>query len=246
MTVIDVRGATVRYDKRDVLHGVGLTVAEGEAVALLGANGSGKSTLVKALLGLVPLSSGQALLFGRPTRSFRNRSWIGYVPQRLGIGGGVPATVSEVVSAGRLARRRIPFPATAEDRRIVADSLASVGLADRAAEPVAALSGGQQQRVLIARALATRPKLLVMDEPTSGVDAANQELFAKLLAERLAEGCAVLIVMHELGPLADIIDRAVVLSDGHVTHDGPLPTPRGADGDHPHGVLPDDNPWSGA
>lgn len=244
MRAVAVRGAVARYDRRDVLHGVDLTVDSGEAVALLGANGSGKSTLVRAALGLVPLAAGEATLFGEDVRRFRRWRSIGYVPQRLGAGGGVPATVTEVVSAGRLAHRWIPLPARASDRRLVAQALESVGLADRAREPVATLSGGQQQRVLIARALVAEPDLLVMDEPTAGVDAANQELFADILSDRVARGCAVLLVAHELGPLTAVIDRAVVLSHGRVVHDGLVPSLSDLAGEHAHGVHATEHPWS--
>ncbi|WP_147136947.1 metal ABC transporter ATP-binding protein [Stackebrandtia albiflava] len=247
--MVDVKSAVVGYDDRPVLRGVDLSVEPGEAVALLGANGSGKSTLVRAALGLVPLSAGTAALFGVPVARFRQWRRIGYVPQRLGAGGGVPATVAEVVAAGRLAHRRIPWPAGAKDRRIVAEALEAVGLADRAGDAVGTLSGGQQQRVLIARALATRPDLLVMDEPTAGVDAANQELFATLLADRLAHGCGVLLVAHELGPVASLIHRCVVLSHGEVARDvtaAEARATRDPAGDHPHDPAHHHDMWSAA
>jgi len=242
--IIEVESAHVGYEDRTVLRGVNLTLPAGEAVALLGANGSGKSTLVKAALGLVPLTSGQAKLFGTPVNRFRRWDRIGYVPQRLGAGGGVPATVTEVVSAGRLAKRRIPLPARAVDRRVVAEALEAVGLADRGKDAVATLSGGQQQRVLIARALAAEPDLLVMDEPTAGVDAANQDLFATLLGERVRAGCAVLLVAHELGPVGGIIDRCVVLSDGRVVSDGPPRQVLDSAGHHPHDPHAHQGMWS--
>ena len=242
--IVEVRAARVGYDAREVLRGVDLSVDSGEAVALLGANGSGKSTLVKAALGLIPLTGGDARLFGTPVKRFRRWDRIGYVPQRLGAGGGVPATVTEVVSAGRLAQRRIPFPARAVDRKAVADAVEAVGLADRSKDAVSTLSGGQQQRVLIARALAAEPDLLVMDEPTAGVDAANQELFAELLADRLRNGCGILLVAHELGPVADLVGRCVVLSDGRVVREAPTADIRDPAGDHPHEPHAHRDMWS--
>ena len=147
--------AVVAYDGRPVLDGVSLRVDPAEVVAILGANGSGKSTLVKSGAGPGSRSpDGAVRLFGTPLGRFRSWHRLGYVPQRLGAGSGVPATVGEVVAAGRLARRGcLRFPSGA-DRRAVEEALTAVGLADRASEPVSALSGGQQQRVLIARALA--------------------------------------------------------------------------------------------
>ncbi|MDM4720268.1 ATP-binding cassette domain-containing protein [Micromonospora sp. WMMA1363] len=235
-SVLTVTRGVVGYDARPVLRDVSLTVTAGEVVAVLGANGTGKSTLIRAVLGLVPLSSGSVTLFDRPLRRFRQWHRIGYVPQRLGAGGGVPATVREVVSAGRLARRGVLRPPGRADRAAVDAALASVGLADRAGDPVATLSGGQQQRALIARALAGEPELLVLDEPTAGVDAASQEAFAGALKDFVAHGGTVLLVAHELGPLRPLISRAVVVHAGGIAHDGPVPEPAGhhADPDHDH------------
>jgi len=235
-TIVSVTGAAIGYDNRLVLRDVDLRMTRGEVIAVLGANGSGKSTLIRAVLGLVPLRAGRIELFGVPLRRFRQWQRIGYVPQRLGAGGGVPATVTEVVSTGRLARRGILRPPGAADRAAVADAVAAVGLTDRAHEPVANLSGGQQQRVLIARALAGAPDLLVLDEPTAGVDAVSQEAFAAALGTFVDAGGSVLLVAHELGPLRPLISRAVVVHDGHIAHDGAVPEPAGhhAEPDHDH------------
>ncbi|MFG2110723.1 metal ABC transporter ATP-binding protein [Micromonospora chersina] len=234
--VIQVAHAAVGYDGRAVLRDVSLTVTAGEVVAVLGANGSGKSTLIRAVLGLVPLGAGSVTLFGTPQRRFRQWHRIGYVPQRLGAGSGVPATVGEVVASGRLARRGVLRPPGRADREAVTAALRAVGLADRAGDPVATLSGGQQQRILIARALAGRPELLVLDEPTAGVDAASQEAFATALRDFRDGGGTVLLVAHELGPLRPLISRAVVVHQGGVCHDGAVPEPAGhhAEPGHDH------------
>lgn len=248
--VITVTRAAIGYEGRAVLQDVSLTVTAGEVVAVLGANGSGKSTLTRAVLGLVPLSSGSVALFDQSARRFRQWHRIGYVPQRLGAGGGVPATVREVVAAGRLARRGILRPPGRADRRAVETALAAVDLADRTGDPVSTLSGGQQQRVLIARALAGEPELLILDEPTAGVDAASQEAFAGALQDFVADGGTVLLVAHELGPLRPLISRAVVVHAGGIAHDGPVPEPAGhhADPDHdhvhPHGPNEPAGLWS--
>ena len=233
--VLSVRRGVVAYNERPVLRGVDLTVHSGEVVAILGANGSGKSTLVKAALGLVPLAAGSVELFGTPLKRFRNWSRLGYVPQRLGAGGGVPATVGEVVASGRLARRGWR-PSSKADRAAVQAAIDAVGLAERVKDPVGTLSGGQQQRTLIARALAGQPELLVLDEPTAGVDAASQAAFADALGDFVRGGGSVALVAHELGPLAPLVSRAVVVHDGVIAHDGPIPEPAGhhADPDHDH------------
>lgn len=239
--VLRVREAVVGYDARPVLHGVSLAVAAGEVVAILGANGSGKSTLVRAILGLAPLRAGTVQLFGTEQRRFRQWHRVGYVPQRMGAGSGVPATVAEVVAAGRLARRGLFRRSGRADREAVAAALSAVGLADRAGEPVATLSGGQQQRTLIARALTGQPDLLVLDEPTAGVDAGSQQAFADALRGFVDGGGTVLLVAHELGPLRPLISRAVVVHHGRVVRDGAVPEPAGHHADpehdhvHPHG-----------
>ncbi|MBP2402791.1 Hemin import ATP-binding protein HmuV [Streptomyces netropsis] len=237
--VIALRGATASLGSRPVLRGVDLTVRRGEVVALLGANGSGKSTAVRAIVGQVPLTGGELELFGTPKRRFRDWARVGYVPQRTTAASGVPATVREVVAAGRLARTRLGLTRKA-DREAVVRSLELVGMADRIKDSVNALSGGQHQRVLIARALAGEPELLIMDEPMAGVDLASQEVLASALREQVSRGATVLLVLHELGALEPLIDRAVVLRDGCVVHDGPPPEAVGQhalpghDHVHPH------------
>ncbi|MER7824619.1 MULTISPECIES: metal ABC transporter ATP-binding protein [unclassified Streptomyces] len=237
--VISLRGATASLGSRPVLRGVDLTVRPGEVVALLGANGSGKSTAVRAVVGQVPLTDGELSLFGTEFKRFRSWSRIGYVPQRTTAAGGVPATVREVVSAGRLARSRFGILRKA-DKAAVERALALLDMEQYASSSVNALSGGQHQRVLIARALAVEPELLIMDEPMAGVDLANQEVLANALRAQKALGTTLLLVLHELGPLEPLIDRAVVLRDGCVVHDGPPPEAVGQhalpghDHVHPH------------
>ena len=226
--VIDLRGATVAYDGRAALTGVDLHVAPREVVAVLGANGSGKSTLIRAVLGLIPLAEGDLALFGTPFLHFHDWTRIGYVPQRGGATTGVPATVREVVSTGRLALTGLRRPRAA-DREAVDRAIATVGLSDRAGDSVSTLSGGQQQRVLIARALTCDPELLVLDEPTAGVDAASQAGLAETLGELANGGATIVLVAHELGPMTPLITRAVTMADGRVLHDGAPP-----DSDHLH------------
>jgi zinc transport system ATP-binding protein len=252
MEVVSVEDLVVNYGDRPVLDHVSLAVDTAEMVAILGANGSGKSTLVRAALGLVPPVIGAVKLFGTPLRRFRDWRRIGYVPQRLGAGSGVPATVREVVASGRLARRGLKSRLTTstDDRRAVADALATVDLADKARSPVGTLSGGQQQRVLIARALAGEPELLVLDEPTAGVDAASQEAFAEALKRFAGQGGTVLLVAHELGPLRPLITRAVVVHHGSIIHNGAVPEPAGHHAEpghdhvHPHGPVEQAGFWS--
>jgi zinc transport system ATP-binding protein len=243
--VVKVCAVSSGYGADPILHGVDLEVSAGQVVALLGTNGSGKSTLVKTVVGLIPLRAGSVELFGTPLSQFRDWRCLGYVPQRTTAAAGVPATVTEIVAAGRLPR--IPWwrSTSKRDREAVQYAIDQVDLSGLERQPVAELSGGQQQRVLFARALATEPDLLVLDEPTAGVDLVTQQILATSLAERVGAGAAVLLVAHELGPMLPLIDRAVVLREGHVAYDGALTSDMvgalEADHVHPHGpeVSPD-------
>jgi zinc transport system ATP-binding protein len=227
MTVFDLQHGTVVLGGRRILQDVSFTVDEGEFVAVLGANGSGKTTLVRTVVGLNPLAAGSLTVFGTPVNRFREWPRLGYVPQRLAVGGGVPATVGEVVASGRTGRTSRFRRFSRDDRAAIAHALEDVGLSDRVGDPVATLSGGQQQRVLIARALAGEPEVLVLDEPTAGVDADSQDTLAGALGHLSNNGGSVVLVAHELGPLAGLIGRAVVMSHGKVVSDGPPPQPEG-------------------
>ena len=230
---VDLRGACVTLGGRPIVRDVDLVVPAGQVVAILGANGSGKSTLVRAMVGLHPLTAGSARLFGEPLSRFREWHRLGYVPQRSTLTHGIPSTVAEVVAAGRVSRRTPFLPMRRADRDAIQRGLATVGLADRSGHRVATLSGGQQQRVLIARTLAGEPDLLVLDEPNAGVDVASQEAIAAALTTLKRAGATIVVVLHELGPFADLIDRTVVLRSGRVVHDGP-PSERHGHAAHHH------------
>jgi len=231
--VLEASSLSVVLGGRPIVRDVDLVVRRGEIVAITGANGSGKSTLVRALLGLNPTAHGTLSLFGTPAARFRAWHRIGYVPQRSTIAQGVPATVGEVVGSGRIAHRRPFVPMRGADRTAVTNAIAAVGLADRTHHTIATLSGGQQQRVLVARALAVEPDLLVLDEPNAGVDLASQQEIADTLREMAVSGLTIIVVLHELGPLAPLIDRVVNLRDGRVVYDGP-PHPEQLHDDHFH------------
>ena len=234
--LIAASGLRVSLGGSEILRGIDLTVPEGDVVALLGANGSGKSTLVRALVGIVPASSGTVELFGTPLGSRVPWRRLGYVPQRVAAPSGMPSTAAEVVASGLLGGGRLRLPRAWRSR--VGEALDLVGLADRADDSTAELSGGQQQRVLIARALVRQPDLLVLDEPVAGVDKPSQESFAATTTRLVESGLTVLVVLHELGALAPLVRRAVVLRHGLVVHDGAPPRPAathaGAQHQHQH------------
>jgi zinc transport system ATP-binding protein len=209
-----------------VLTGVDLEVAEGEFVAIAGPNGGGKTTLVRLALGLLRPTSGSVRLFGEPAHRFSRRATLGYLAQRSQLGTEAPVTVREVVSAGRLAAGGLVGPLRRRDRALVEDAISEVGLAGLADTPLARLSGGQQQRAFIAKALAGEPGLLVLDEPTAGVDVESQEALAGLLA-RLHRDHRVttLYVSHEFGAVEGIVERLVLVRGGIVFDGRPRELP---------------------
>jgi zinc transport system ATP-binding protein len=232
--VVQVTDGAVELGGRPVLRGIDVDVPAGEVLAVLGANGSGKSTLVRTMMGLVPTVRGEVRLFGTPRADFRDWQRVGFVPQRVTAASGVPASVREVVSSGRLSHRRAFWPARREDREAVEQAIGAVGLTSRTRDGVSTLSGGQQQRVLIARALAGMPDLLVLDEPTAGVDVASQQVFADALRALAVRGATIVLVAHDLGPLGPLVHRTLVMRDGRVAYDGP-PIDAFTDVEAPHG-----------
>jgi zinc transport system ATP-binding protein len=219
---VELKGVTFAYGAGPpVLRDVDLAVEAGEFVAIAGPNGGGKTTLVRIALGLERPSAGTALLFGEPAHSFSRRSTLAYLAQRAQLGTDAPATVREVVAAGRLAAGGLLGPLRRRERAIVTEAIARVGLGAVATTPLARLSGGQQQRAFIAKALAGEPALLVLDEPTTGVDVEAQEALATLLQRLHRElQVTVLYVSHEFGAVERFVER-LVLMRGAVVFDGP-------------------------
>jgi len=220
--IVQLTNASFGYADRRVVQDASLAVWPGEVVAVLGPNGSGKSTLVRGLLGLTDQLGGRVRLFGEDRGDFEDHARLGYVPQRHTLSASVRATVAEIVAVGRLPHHRWwrPVVRSARDADTIAQALEVVGLSDRFDADVSTLSGGQQRRVLIARALASQPDVLLMDEPTAGVDAANQEVLAEVLARLAARGTTMIIVTHELEALADVVSRILVVRAGRLAFDG--------------------------
>lgn len=199
-----------------VLEGVDLAVEPGEFVAIAGPNGGGKTTLVRLAVGLEEPTRGSVRLFGEPAHRLRRRERVAYLAQRSRLGVEAPATVREVVTAGRLGAGLLG-PLRRPDRTLVEEAIARVGLADRADAPLRSLSGGQQQRAFIAKALASEPALLVLDEPTTGVDVEAQESLAALLDVLHRDlDVTVLYVSHEFGAVERFVERLVLVRGGIV------------------------------
>lgn len=232
--LVRLHGASIGYDQRPVLLDADFSLLCGDAVAVLGANGAGKSTLIRGILGLADVVGGTVELFGRPRARFRDWHRLGYVPQSHAVVSGIPSTVSEVVGSGRLARKRFGHPFGTVDRAAIRSAIETVRLTDRTKDSVSTLSGGQQRRVMIARALAGEPEILVLDEPTAGLDAESREVLAYTLDGLVSAGTTLLLVTHELGELRRLITRTVVVEAGRISYDGvPLPVRARSHGNRP-------------
>jgi zinc transport system ATP-binding protein len=242
--LLRITSASFGYAGGVVVGGLSLAIHRGEVIALVGPNGSGKSTVVKAVLGLAETLGG-SVEFALP------RADIGYVPQREAAAGVVPSTVEELVVSGRLARMPRFRALRPQDRAAVRAAIDTVGLGTQLKTPLSRLSGGQHRRVLIARALASQPTLLFMDEPLAGVDAESQQVLAATLAGLAAQGATLVLVLHELGPLEPLISRVVRLHAGAVVYDGPLTAQvqavlgEDAHADHVHDSTPQRAPGLG-
>jgi len=209
-SVLDVHDVTVAYHRKPVLWDIDLVLDEPKLVAIVGPNGAGKSTLIKAILGLVPLASGQIRVFGQPLEKVRRR--IGYVPQRESVDWDFPVSVLDVVlmgTYGRLGWFRRPGAAQRDWAR---ECLDRVGLAAYERQQIGQLSGGQQQRTFLARALAQQADLYFMDEPVAGVDAATESIVFSLLKELREAGKTLVVVHHDLRTVRQYFDQVVLLN----------------------------------
>ncbi|MEU3458246.1 ATP-binding cassette domain-containing protein [Micromonospora sp. NPDC006766] len=207
--------AGVGYRGHPVLTGVDLVVTYGQTVVLLGANGAGKSTLIKAVVGLADVLAGDVTVCGRPAG--RARGAAAYVPQADTLDADFPVSAGDVVLMGRYRPTRWVRQIRPADRDIAADALARVGLADRARTRFGLLSGGQRQRVLLARAIASQARLMLLDEPFNGLDTASRDVVVRLLRELAATGTAVVLSTHDLDIARDLADAACLIHDGHAS-----------------------------
>ncbi|AWE06834.1 zinc ABC transporter ATP-binding protein [Lysinibacillus sp. 2017] len=212
--LIELKNVSFQYEYTQVLRNISLRVEEGDFLALLGQNGSGKSTLLKLVLGLLKPMSGEIQLFGQNANQFKNREWIGYVSQKSNaFNSGFPATVEEVVKSGLTKKagllKRLPKDAEA----LVHHALADVGMEEFAKRNIGQLSGGQQQRVFIARALVAQPKLLILDEPTVGVDHENVQAFYDMLAHlNTQHNMTLILVTHDVDIVSNRVSHVACLN----------------------------------
>lgn len=212
--VFDVKHLSLTLNGQTILQNVSFQLKRGEYSALIGPNGGGKTTLVRILLGLQKADRGAVRLFGVEQKRFRRWDKIGFVPQRVShVDISFPATVLEVVRMGRTAKRGLFGRESDEDREAVEEAMHKMDVKHLEDRLIGTLSGGQRQRVMIARALASRPEVLILDEPNTGVDMASQQRFYTLLRElNRKEKMTILFITHDIGVIADDIGSLLCIN----------------------------------
>lgn len=212
--IIEITQLSYRYEKDHVLEDINLSIEEGAFLGIVGPNGSGKSTLIKLILGLLKVNKGEIRLFGQDIHKFKDWQKIGFVSQKANsFNTGFPATVFEVVASGLTKKLGLFKFMRKEHHQKVLEAIDSVGLLAFQKRNIGELSGGQQQRVFIARALVSDPKLLILDEPTVGVDAQNVQSFYEMLDTLNKDlGITLLLVTHDIGAISDKVTHVACLN----------------------------------
>jgi zinc/manganese transport system ATP-binding protein len=212
-SVLEFKKASLSFGDTSVWKDLTLSVAKGEFIAVIGANGSGKTVLLKAILGQLPLSSGEIELLGKPVG--KGSRQIGYIPQHRQSDSGLPLRARDLLRMG-LDGHRFGLPlSSSKTSKKVSEMLAAVGAIEIANVPIGQLSGGQLQRIRVAQAVIDKPQLILADEPLSALDLKQQSLVAELInKQRQQNGAAVLFVTHDVNPVLDYIDRVLYLANG--------------------------------
>jgi zinc transport system ATP-binding protein len=220
--VFEVHGLRYQVNNQEILKNLSLIIKKGDYCAVIGPNGGGKTTLIRILLGLEKASSGEIKLFGKAFKDFHEWNKIGYVPQRVAqVDTNFPATVYEVVQMGLSASRK-RFAKKSDRRQAIESSMLKMDVLHLQDKLIGELSGGQRQRVMIARALASHPEVLILDEPNTGVDVKSQHRFYELLRElNHNEGMTILFITHDVGVIADDIGRLFTVNQSLLTCNNP-------------------------
>ncbi|MEO1219446.1 MAG: metal ABC transporter ATP-binding protein [Bacteroidota bacterium] len=208
--VVEIHDLTISYHKKPVLWDVDLRLPAGKLMGIIGPNGAGKSTLLKAIMGLIPLDSGYVQLFGEALSKVRKQ--VSYIPQRESVDWNFPASVHDVVLMGRYGELGLFRRPSQTDKAFAMECLAQVGMEALADRQIGQLSGGQQQRVFLARALAQRATLYLMDEPFAGIDAATEKIIIQLLKTMAQQGKSVIVVHHDLQTARDYFEWVILLN----------------------------------
>ncbi len=220
--IIEFDRVSFRYQSVPVLDNITLAVREGEFLGLVGPNGGGKSTLIKLIMGLITPDTGTVKVFGTSVKKARSR--LGYVPQFARFPSDFPITVEETVLMGCLHQGRLLQRYTKKDRELARKCMEETGVAEFADRSIDQLSGGQLQRVLIARALASEPDLLLLDEPTASVDS-HQEKGVFDLFKELNKRMSIIVISHDIGFITDYVDRVACLNKELLCHETHCITP---------------------
>ena len=213
-TMIEIVDINYNYGQGKVLDQINIQINQGDYVAIVGANGSGKSTLLKLILGLLKIQSGEIFLFGQPLAKFKDWDKIGFVSQKANsFNSGFPATVYEVVASGLTAKIGLFKRLSKEDKQLIKQTIQTVGMKQFEQRNIGELSGGQQQRVFIARAIVSHPTVLILDEPTVGVDVENSKQFYEMLTRLNRElNLTLLLVTHDLDAISKEVSHVIQLN----------------------------------
>jgi len=211
--IIEVKNLSVNYGQTEALKNVSFAILNGDFVGLAGPNGAGKTTLIKAILGLIPVSSGSIDILGNKLDKFNNWGKIGYLPQKSStINALFPAIVNEIVILGLLSQKKFPKRTTKNDQIKVNNILNDLGISDFKNKMLGELSGGQQQKVLLARALVSNPEILIFDEPSTALDPNSRESFFKLVQKLNKEkGIAIILITHDTGYIGSYANKLMYL-----------------------------------
>jgi len=215
--VISIRNLWAGYEHEQVLEDINLSVYEGDFIGLIGPNGGGKTTLIRVLLGLLSPAQGEVQIMGRSVQEGRRA--VGYVPQVVNFDRDFPIRVWDVARMGRLGHRRLLQRYTTEDNTLVAEALRKVEMFNLRKRPIGELSSGQRQRVYIARALASQPKILLLDEPTSNVDPQVSNSIYELL-QQLNEEVTILLISHDMSAISAYVKSVGCLNRRLFYHGG--------------------------
>ncbi len=212
--IFEVKNLDFKVRGQSILSNISLEIFAGEYVAIIGPNGGGKTTLIRMLLGLDTPTGGVIKLFGKKLLNFKEWNKVGYVPQRASlVDANFPATVLDIVKMGRVSKRGLFSRETQEDKLAVRDAMQKMDVLTLQDKMVGTLSGGQRQRVMIARALASSPRILILDEPNTGVDMVSQQRFYALLAKlNTEENITIVFITHDIGVIADDIGRLFTIN----------------------------------
>ena len=212
--IFDVKNLSFIVRGQNILSDISLEIFNAEYIAIIGPNGGGKTTLIRMLLGLDKPTTGEIKLFGKKLSDFKEWHKIGFVPQRASlVDQNFPATALDIVKMGRVSKRGVFSKETQEDRDAVKDAMFKMDILNLKDKMVGTLSGGQRQRVMIARALASKPEILILDEPNTGVDMVSQKNFYTLLSKlNKEEKITIVFITHDIGVIADDIGRLFTIN----------------------------------